>query len=156
MSIEVSSSEIDATPVGDIDASSTAKLIGYRLRRAQLSVFQRFIAIFDDVQLRPAEYSMLVLIADNPGRKQTEIAEILGIKQANFVALVQDFEGRGLIERRPAADDRRAKALHLNAAGQIFLKTVRQRHEVLEAELVAALGGEDARDTFLAMLDRIA
>ena len=31
---------------------------------------------------------MLALIAANPGSKQTEIGEALGIKRANFVALI--------------------------------------------------------------------
>ena len=56
----------------------TEDIIGYRLRRAQLSVFQRFLAVFDAFSLRPAEYSVLVLVSDNPGRKQTQIAEVLG------------------------------------------------------------------------------
>ena len=54
-----------------LETGATSDLIGYRLRRAQLSVFQRFLAVFDELKLRPAEYSVLVLIADNPGRKQT-------------------------------------------------------------------------------------
>ena len=80
-----------------IDTAGTSSIIGYRLRRAQLKVFQRFLAVFDELSLRPAEYSVLVLIADNPGRKQTEIAEVLGIKRANFVALVHEMEERGLV-----------------------------------------------------------
>src|SRR5881396_3575906 len=100
-----------------LETSGTTSLVGYRLRRAQLNVFQRFLRVFDEIGLRPAEYSVLVLIADNPGRKQIEIAEVLGIKRANFVTLVHGLERRGLIERRPANDDRRANALHLSAAG---------------------------------------
>ncbi|MEO8758963.1 MAG: MarR family transcriptional regulator, partial [Devosia sp.] len=104
-----------------LQTSATAGLVGYRLRRAQLSVFQRFLAVFDELKLRPAEYSVLVLIADNPGRKQTEIAEALGIKRANFVTLAHALEGRGLIDRRPAAGDGRANALHLSKSGATFV-----------------------------------
>ena len=138
-----------------IDTAGTSSIIGYRLRRAQLKVFQRFLAVFDELNLRPAEYSVLVLIADNPGRKQTEIAEVLGIKRANFVALVHEMEERGLVERRPAADDRRANALHLTKAGKAFLGRARAVHDEMEQSLVERLGGPKARDALLGLLDRL-
>lgn len=136
-----------------IDA--TTGIIGYRLRRAQLNVFQTFLSVFDALKLRPAEYSVLVLIADNPGRKQTEIAEVLGIKRANFVTLVHGLEDRALVERVPSAEDKRANALHLTPQGEAFLAEARRVHEELEAEMVARLGGPAARDQLLAMLDRL-
>lgn len=138
-----------------IDAAGTSSIIGYRLRRAQLKVFQRFLTVFDKLNLRPAEYSVLVLIADNPGRKQTEIAEALGIKRANFVALVHEIEERGLVERRPARDDKRANALHLTKAGRAFLVRARAVHDEMEQALVERLGGPKGRDTLLALLDRL-
>ncbi len=143
----------------DSDASlqttATAGIIGYRLRRAQLSVFQRFLAVFDEMKLRPAEYSVLVLIADNPGRKQIAIAEALGIKRANFVTLAHGLEARGLIDRRPAADDKRANALHLTEDGRTFVVRARALHDGMERELIDRLGGGDARDMLLGMLDRL-
>ena len=134
---------------------TTTGAIGYRLRRAQLSVFQKFLAFFDEFKLRPAEYSVLVLIDDNPGRKQTEIAEVLGIKRANFVTLVHGLEERGLVERSSSPQDKRANALHLTSTGQEFLANARAMHEAMEADLVARLGGQAARDRLLALLDRL-
>jgi len=134
---------------------ATTGLIGYRVRRAQLSVFQKFLAVFETLQLRPAEYSVLVLIADNPGRKQTQIAEVLGIKRANFVTMVHGLEERGLVERVPSAEDKRANALHLTDDGVAFLAHARAVHEAMEEELVARLGGAAERDRLLALLDRL-
>ena len=134
---------------------TTTGAIGYRLRRAQLSVFQKFLAFFDEFKLRPAEYSVLVLIDDNPGRKQTEIAEVLGIKRANFVTLVHGLEERGLVERIPSAQDKRANALHLTEAGRTFLATAQARHARLEEETVQRLGGPAARAQLLELLDRL-
>ena len=134
---------------------TTTGAVGYRLRRAQLSVFQTFLAFFDEFKLRPAEFSVLVLIHDNPGRKQTEIAEVLGIKRANFVTLVHGLEERGLVERLPSAQDKRANALHLTEAGERFLGTAQARHAQLEAETVSRLGGPAARDKLLSLLDRL-
>ncbi|ODT64858.1 MAG: MarR family transcriptional regulator [Pelagibacterium sp. SCN 63-23] len=134
---------------------ATTGIIGYRLRRAQLNVFQTFLAVFDELRLRPVEYSVLVLIADNPGRKQTEIAEVLGIKRANFVTLVHGLEERRLVERVPSAVDKRANALHLTPEGEAFLARARNLHETMEQDLIARLGGEKARETLLSLLDRL-
>lgn len=134
---------------------TTIGAIGYRLRRAQLSVFQQFLAVFEELKLRPAEYSVLVLIDDNPGRKQTEIAEVLGIKRANFVTLVHGLEERGFVERIPSAHDKRANALHLTESGTTFLRMAQARHATLEDETIARLGGPAARKQLLALLDRL-
>ena len=146
-----------ATPIGDegMRTETTVGAIGYRLRRAQLSVFQQFLAVFEEFKLRPAEYSVLVLIDDNPGRKQTEIAEVLGIKRANFVTLVHGLEERGLVERIPSANDRRANALHLSTEGRSFLRAAQARHGALEDEMSARPRGPAARERMLALLHRL-
>lgn len=133
----------------------TTNIIGYRLRRAQLSVFQKFLSLFEGLKLRPVEYSVLVLIADNPGRKQTEIAEVLGIKRANFVPLVHGLEERGLVERIPSDADKRANALHLTKDGEAFLSHARTVHDDMENELIVRLGGAKARRQLLDLLERI-
>ena len=138
-----------------LDTRVTDDIIGYRLRRAQLSVFHRFRSVFADMEIGPADYAMLVLIDDNPGRRQTDIADALGIKQANFVSLVRAFEERGLIERLPAETDKRVKAIHLTPRGAAFLAEARKLHDEMEAALVSELGGEEARDTLLKLLDRL-
>lgn len=138
-----------------VNSQATMGLIGYRLRRAQLSVFQRFLVVFDDLALRPAEYSVLMLIENNPGRKQTEIAAALGIKRANFVALAQSLEARGLIERLTVESDRRANALHLTTAGRTFLAKARALHDQLECEFVDRLGGQSQREQLITLLERL-
>ena len=42
-------------------------IIGYKLRRSQLYVFHDFIQSFAKLKLRPAEFSVLALIARTPG-----------------------------------------------------------------------------------------
>lgn len=136
-------------------AETIHSVIGYQLRRAQLSVFHRFSVAFDHLDLRPAEYSTLVLIAENPGRKQTEIADALQIKRANFVALVTRLADRGLILREQSATDRRANALYLTDCGKQFLAGAIRVQDELEHELVQMLGGDAARGQLLDLLQRL-
>ena len=152
----------DATPAGPaspsrkrLDVSPVSGIVGYRLRRAQLAVFQRFIERFAELGLRPAEFSMLALIEANPGSKQTEIADALGIKRANFVALIKALDERGLTERRQPAGDRRSNALFLTASGKDFVRQANALQAAFEAECVERLGGEKARDQLMGLLDKL-
>jgi DNA-binding MarR family transcriptional regulator len=137
------------------DAGTVSGIIGYRLRRAQLSVFQQFMARFAEFGLTPAEYSVLALIGTNPGSKQTEIGDALGIKRTNFVALMNSLEQRGLTERQQLAGDRRANALHLTKAGTEFVARANAAQAQFEAEMVEQLGGPKARDQLLTLLDKL-
>lgn len=138
----------DAPPqMGDI--------IGYMLRRAQLVVFHDFLKTFAKLKLRPVEFSILALISENPGRKQTEIADALGIKRANFVALMDALEQRGLAERRKSPSDRRSHSLHLTASGQKFVRRMFSVWREHEDRLIARLGGEAESRQLLTLLDRL-
>lgn len=130
-------------------------IIGYQLRRAQLAVFQDFIETFAKMKLRPAEFSVLALIARKPGQKQTEIAEQLGIKRANFVALMDGLEQRGLAERRKAQGDKRSHSLHLTPEGVRFAAKMTATWNTHEQRLIDRLGGVEERDALLRLLDRL-
>lgn len=130
-------------------------IVGYKLRRAQLVVFHDFLQTFARMKIRPAEFSVLSMIARTPGLKQTEIAEALGIKRANFVALMDGLEARGLADRRKGGTDRRSHALHLTPEGERFVrKMVAVWHEH-EDRMIDRLGGPQERDRLIELLDRL-
>jgi DNA-binding MarR family transcriptional regulator len=70
--------------------------LGYVLRRAQLAVFQDFIEALKAVDLTPGKFSVLLVIGENPGLPQSALCQALGILKGNFVALLHEFERRGL------------------------------------------------------------
>lgn len=130
-------------------------IIGYVLRRAQLSVFQDFLDSFAALKLRPAEFSVLNLIAQCPGQKQSEIAEQLGIKRANFVALMDGLEKRGLAERRKSPEDKRSHSLHLTPQGECFMAEMFAVWRTHEERMIERLGGEAERDRLVELLERL-
>src|SRR5262245_48013435 len=73
--------------------------LGYFVRRLQVAVFQDFIRTLAPVDLRPAQYSVLVVISANPGLSQADLAAALGIERARLVHLLDRLERRGLIRR---------------------------------------------------------
>src|SRR6516165_8251255 len=97
----------------EVDLGMLPELIGFMLRRAQIVVFQEIFPLFSEVDIRPAQFSVLVVIERNPGLTQSQVSAALGIKRTNFVALLDSLEQRGLAERQARAGDRRSHALYL-------------------------------------------
>ena len=130
-------------------------IVGYMLRRAQLAVFQDFIESFSKLKLRPAEFSVLAIIARQPGLKQSEIAELLGIKRANFVSLMDGLEQRGLAERRKSEHDKRSHALHLTEHGCQFVNRMIDVWNRHEGRVIEQLGGPERKEKLIGLLDRL-
>src|SRR3546814_2024019 len=77
-----------ATDAGDapaqVDLGYLAGLLGYRLRRAQLAVFQDFITSMRDYDLRPAQFSVLAIIRANPGRSEEHTSELQSLMRISY------------------------------------------------------------------------
>jgi DNA-binding MarR family transcriptional regulator len=129
--------------------------LGYRLRRAQVAVFQDLFRELAEFGITPAEYSALTLLAHNQAPRAGQIAEALGIKPANFVRLQEKLEGRGLITRERAPDDGRAMALGLTDAGRGLLAALDQAIERHDVRAGASLGVDD-RATLMRLLGVLA
>ena len=114
--------------------------LGYFLRRIQVWVFQDFIRTLAGIDLRPAQYSVLSVIAANRGLSQADLAQLLGIERARLVRLLDRLEKRGLTQRLASPVDRRSHALQLTPAGQALLKRARALAQIHEANLVDKLG----------------
>lgn len=140
----------------DVDLGVLRDSLGYVLRRAQIAVFQDFTRVMHKLNLRPAQYAVLAIIAANPGLKQTQVSEALGINRANFVPLLDELERRRLAKRERAVADRRSHALYLTPKGQAVFE--RACHEVQanhERRLIEHTGPRGKRQ-LIELLGRIA
>jgi DNA-binding MarR family transcriptional regulator len=138
-----------AGPNQSLDFAELHDHIGYFLRRLQVAVFSNFIRTLAPLDVRPAQYSVLVLIAANPGRSQSAIGQALNIERARLARMLHELEGRKWIERRAAPDDRRSHSLYLTETGAKALARIRSlaaRHEDRMVELIG-------RDRRLHLLD---
>ena len=145
----------EGAPGGGIDYGPLDRRLGYVLRRAQMAVFRDFFSAFEAFDIRPAQYSILTVIECNPGLKQSEVSEALGIQRTNFVAMVDELQRRGLVRRDPAPNDRRSYALVLTEKGRRLmseLHEVAERHE----QRIADTLGADARERMFAELKTLA
>jgi DNA-binding MarR family transcriptional regulator len=130
--------------------------LGYFIRRLQVWVFQDFIRTLAPIDIRPAQYSVLVVIAANPGLSQSDLADRLGIERARLVRVLDKLEKRNLTQRLASPTDRRSHALRLTRDGQKLLKRASTLAALHEAKLVEKLGLEQRKSmlTLLKQFDR--
>ncbi|MDB5533907.1 MAG: Transcriptional regulator SlyA [Hyphomicrobiales bacterium] len=141
-----------AIELAGVELGDLADMTGYALRRAQIAVFEDFRRTVGKIGLRPAQFSVMIVIHRTPGLKQTEVANALGIQRTNFVAMVNELERLGWVERR--ALDRRSHALHLTRAGQSKLNealAIERKQEALYDKIL----GPGERLKLLDMLRRL-
>src|SRR3954451_7281685 len=85
---ELSTSDPSARKSHEPDLGDLSEALGYLLRRAQLASFKSFKEVFKGTNITPAQFSVLVIIDRSPGLRQNQVSDALGIKRANFVALI--------------------------------------------------------------------
>ena len=146
--------EAETSPGRRVNFGPLTDYLGYALRRAQMSAVAEFLEAFKEIDLRPTQFAVLILINENPGVRQTEVCDALGIQKANFVPLLNELERRGLALRKSVAADRRSSALHLTPLGNVTLQRARTIHDAYESRFVTRLGRR-GRDQLLALLNKV-
>ena len=137
-----------------MDMTTLSGFVGYALRRAQAVVFSDLSEALSALKLRPVQYSVLVLIDQNPGTSQSCVSTALGIQKANFVAIIADLVARGLVRRQRSKLDGRTYSLGLTPAGKSMLSQAAELQSAHEARVVAQLGAM-GRSRLLELLDRL-
>ena len=129
-------------------------LIGYALRRAQLKLFQNLIGRLSAYDLRPAQFSALAVIEQNPGLMQADLARSLAIEPPQVVPLLNKLEERALAVRVRCKPDKRSYGIFLSKAGEALLKELKQIASDSDREATSALDDQE-REQLLRLLTRI-
>ena len=101
--------------------------VAFLLSTLGYTVSRRFHQTLEPLGLEPGEFALMRAVAAGDGEAQNTLAERLRISPSWMVAVVDELERRGLLERRPHARDRRVRNLHLTAAGKKLLKQAERR-----------------------------
>lgn len=128
--------------------------LGYSLRRAQLQVFQHFTATMAAHDIRPAQFSALVVVEANPGVTQSALAQALGIDPPRVVNLIHKLEERGLALRVRCKRDRRSHGIFLTKSGETLLAELKRLALDSDRRATASLSDEE-RAQLLALLQKV-
>jgi DNA-binding MarR family transcriptional regulator len=107
------------------------------------------------LDLAPADAGILRLLRVASGLSQQELAGKLRIHPSRLVAILDNLEERGFLERRPNPDDRRLYSLHLTKGGEEVLERIGKVAREHQDALLSALSREE-RDQLANLLLRIA
>jgi DNA-binding MarR family transcriptional regulator len=141
-------------PKVDLKSSRLSKLLGFHLRLAQVALFRDFVATVGELNLTPKQYTVLELIAENPGVSQVDLAATLSMDRATMMALVDRLEARSLLVRQVSKTDRRRQDLHLTSDGDDLLQKARSAISAHEARILADWTPEEVKAA-IAMLRRL-
>ncbi len=118
----------------------------------------RFLALAQELGLSPAQLHALRLLEPGVEMPMSSLAGRLFCDASNVTGIVDRLESRGLIERRPAAHDRRVKLLSLTDEGARVRELAWRQMSRPPVE-IAALPLEHKRalrDALRAAFDRVA
>jgi DNA-binding MarR family transcriptional regulator len=107
------------------------------------------------LELTPADAGILRLLRAEAGLSQQELAGRLRIHSSRLVAILDNLERRGFVERRANPDDRRLYSLHLTQGGEETLEKIGRVAREHQEALLFSLSGEE-RNTLATLLLRIA
>ena len=100
-------------------------------------------AALRDFDLRVRSYSVLALACDADGRSQRELAAVLRLDPSQVVALVDDLQQRGLIEREVHPADRRTNVIVATTDGRELYEAAEAAVRAAEQTLHASIPAED-------------
>jgi len=130
------------------------ELIGYALRRAQGTVYAELNDGLARLDIRPLQYTLMLIVSENPGASQTSVCDALGMQKANCVPTMSELERRGFITRRKSSSDARSYELQLTAKGRRMLERASEVQSLHESRLVERIGVE-GRQQLLSLLNRL-
>lgn len=137
-----------------LDLSGLTDLLGFQLRRAQISVFQHFSRTVGGVGITPALFGLMMIVSKNEGLSQSRLAHALGIDVSTMVAMIDRIEKKGWMKRQKSNVDRRSHALYLTKAGRKLLDSLSLLVEEHENKFFNDLDLSEKK-TLLALLKKI-
>ena len=129
---------------------------GFLLRKANLVFRLHYAKYFEDsgLGITPVTGGMLILISENQGISQIELARLLKIEGSTLWQSVTKLLELGYIDRVKDPNDKRAYCLKVSKSGRAALKATFVLMEKHQAALMSVLS-TDEREVLVNMLQRI-
>ena len=133
---------------------SVQRAIPYLLHRAAAQSHRIATARLAPVGLEGKHIGILCVLCDVGAYPQGVIATTLGIDRTTMVALVDDLERRGWVERRRDLDDRRRAIVSVTDAGRRGRDQMLALVQGCEDDLLGPLDASE-RETLRGLLQRV-
>ena len=145
----------DTTAHG-LDQSSLRHVLGYQLAQADVptkKIFFKHIGL--PLQLRPVEFTILMLIAHNEDVTQKQLSQALAVSAPNITTLLDRLEERELLNRVRSETDRRSQLIRLTRKGSTLARKAYDVSLTMEHDLLRHLT-EAERAILVELLQKVA
>lgn len=110
--------------MGSVTLGLLSELLDYRIRSAQLFTFERFRHLATHLGITSGQAGALVLIANNPGISQANLARAMRIERATMGTTISRMIDHGWVDRLQNSGNRRAYALFLSTKGTALMENL--------------------------------
>ncbi|MDQ6806970.1 MAG: MarR family transcriptional regulator [Actinomycetota bacterium] len=128
---------------------------GFLLARAHVRAHTAFHDALVPLALTPKSFGALTVIIENGPLSQAALGETLLTDRTTIVAVVDELERAGYVERGLNRADRRVHSLQATTAGRNALRAGERVAQRVHADLLADLDSAE-RDQLAALLARVA
>ena len=132
----------DEVPHAPMKLGALEHNVGFYMRKSVLAAQSSFLRE-TGVKLMTGQYSVMEIIANNPGRTQSAIAWAAGLDRSSLVPILNQFEKDGLIKKEAVERDKRAYAVSLTAEGEKELADLRMKIEEMERVFIKGMGSKN-------------
>lgn len=137
-----------------IDGDKAPSSLAFLLSQVGIYASGRFAERLAALDLHPPQFRVLNMVDVAEGQSQQAIGEAIGAPPSRMVAIVDELEQAGLVERRPHPSDRRIRALYLTPKGRRLLGRGRKLAAEHEEELTRGMSASERRQ-LVALLQRV-
>ena len=127
---------------------------GYLFRRMQQIAVAIFVEECKAYDLTPVQYASLIAIHTHPGIDATRLSAVIAFDRSTLGNVIERLQAKGLIERKPAREDRRVRLLYLTRQGTALLRDIMPSVDKAQARMLQPLKPAD-RKTLLALLTQL-
>jgi DNA-binding MarR family transcriptional regulator len=142
--MRVSTHAADGGPADAGPLPVLADRLGYLLKHAQLRLAELSRAALAPFGISGRELAVLVAIDDRPSQSQQEVARRMDVDRTTMVALIDDLEDKGLVQRQQDPDDRRKNVVVLTDAGRTTLRQATAAAREAERRLLGSLSDNES------------
>lgn len=131
-----------AQPKHELDAPPWLR-VESTLMATSRAIRDAYDARFAELDLNLTQASLLVFLHEAGPLKQTQLARRLGLGRAATGALIDQLEGRGLVERQADPADRRAWLVTITPKGKDLVEPINEIDRVLRGQLRLDISREE-------------
>jgi DNA-binding MarR family transcriptional regulator len=139
-----------------VSSDDPPRRLGFLLKHARQQLAELTSAALAPFGISGRELAVLLELAACEPASQQQAAQRLGVDRTTMVALVDGLEGKGLVGRRPQADDRRRNVVELTELGRDTVEQAGQAAQAAEREFLAPLSPADGEQFRQALWELVA